>query len=358
MPLQIPHPTAPLHLYRQLLREASYLPPLCRPWIASRIQTRFRDCRSKEDPKPYVQQAHHSLRYLRSANGGHLERLLHLCYLATGRVGKRRRRLSAAYLSQRPANDTAGLEDEVKSLQDDNTLSADRAPDWLDNWAVDKIFAIASSQVERQSKDWPHLMRRQLRPKDVIPTENSFGRPLHKGLARNKLKRHWASVLRQLLPPLPSGEWERLRALTRGEAGADELRSPVRRPVAQSTSDLTNPIQWDWAKYVTRPARANERGNSRKMKSLTAEEGEDPRGPARPIGVRVLGPRKLKRGLYGRVWDASPIIERNSRNGKWLVTWGNNDPKLSPPSTRDLVFFQDVGKAGRGLQPATRKRGR
>ncbi|KAI1503380.1 hypothetical protein F5X99DRAFT_417338 [Biscogniauxia marginata] len=351
MPLQIPHPSTPLHLYRHLLREASYLPPLCRPWITSRITSRFCDCRHKENPKRYIQQAHHDLRYLRSANAGHLQRLLHLCHMATGRVGKRRRQLASAELKEHAVADTAALEEDIK-LEVASLLSSKvatdfsgREPDWLSNWSTDKIYAIAASQVARQSGQWPHNMRRVIDPQKAIPTENCFGRPLTKKLARNKLKRHWVSILRQLLPPLPRGEWDRLAALARGEVGEEELKPPTRRPVAQSLPDTPEPAQSSWIKYVTKPARAVERGNSRKMKSLTGEEDDDPRGHGRPIGTRRLGPRKLKR-LYGRVWEACPIMEPNTRTGKWSVTWGNTEQRISRPSTRDFQFFEGVKEDG------------
>ena len=135
MSFQIPHPSKPLHLYRHLLREATYLPPLCRPWIASRIQARFLDCRYKKDAKdakPHVKEAHHWLRYLRSANAGHVERLLHLGYLATGRVGKRRRQLATTFLSKGPPANTSDLEQTDLKTNPHASIEG-RMPDWLDN---------------------------------------------------------------------------------------------------------------------------------------------------------------------------------------------------------------------------------
>ncbi|KAI1383812.1 uncharacterized protein F4822DRAFT_52355 [Hypoxylon trugodes] len=341
MPLQIPHPSTPLHLYRHLLREATYLPPLCRTWIAERIQSRFRDCRNEKDPKNHIRDAHHDLRYLRSANAGHIKRLLHLCYLATGRVGKRRRLLGKSELSNEPH--TSSIELDKARLATDKQ----REPDWLDNWSEEKIMRLAQSQVENQGGDWPQNMRRQIDPKQVLPTENCFGRPLTKKLARNKLKKHWAGVLHQLLPPLPQGEWDHLGVLARGEADEKHYNLPPRRPVAISnyiTPQIEKPTTW--IDFVTRPARSIERNNSRRTKSLSGVEDEDPRGHGRAIGTRVINGRVLRELIYKRIWSMSPIIHKNPQTGRPVITWGKIEHTISRPGKKALQFFEGVNNKG------------
>lgn len=353
MPLQIPHPNTPLHLYRHMLREATYLPPLCRPWITSRIQARFRDCRDKPDPKIYIKDAHHYVRYLRSANAGHSDRMLRLCYLATGRIGKRRRILGKYELVSSPPTDSEELEKRTADFIREVDM---QEHDWLENWSTEKIMAIAVSQSEQQAKDWPYQMRRLIDPKKVLPTENCFGRPLSQKLIRNKLKKHWAGVLRQLAVPLPREEWNHLGTLARGEADAQHYTLPPRRPVAQSSSanSADNGDSWSWTDFVTKPVRSLERGNSRKMKSLTGEEDEDPRGHGRAIGVRVLGGRRLRRSIYARVWGATPTIEQNPRSGKWVVAWGQEKKAIPLPRKKDMQFFQGLDAKGRPLQSTIR----
>ncbi|KAI2602166.1 hypothetical protein GGR54DRAFT_634186 [Hypoxylon sp. NC1633] len=353
MPLQIPHPNTPIHLYRHILREATYLPPLCQPWITSRIQARFRDCRRKQDAKFYVKEAHHYLRHLRSANAGHVKRMLRLCFLATGRVGKRRRLLGRSELSSCPPANSDELDEKTKVGDRDTANGKQRKPDWLDNWSVDKVKAIAFSQSDHQANHWPHHMRRIIDPARALPTENCFGRPLNQKLRRNKLKKHWVGVLRQLLPPLPRGEWDQLGTLTRGDAGAQHYRIPTRRPVAQSSSPCTDARERAWTDFVTRSVRSLERKSSRKMKSLSGSEDEDPRGHGRPIGVRVLGRRRLRRSIYGRVWEACPVVVKNPQSGKWNVKWGNQERTVSRPRKKDMQFFQGVDEKGVPTQSAT-----
>lgn len=107
MPLQIPHPDSLLHLYRHVLREVTYLPPFCRSWVRDTVQAKFRDHR-----RPSVKRAHHALRFLRSANSGHYDRMRHLFYLATGRKGKRYRELSRTNLAKEPPPNSDALHED------------------------------------------------------------------------------------------------------------------------------------------------------------------------------------------------------------------------------------------------------
>ncbi|KAK7748228.1 hypothetical protein SLS62_008779 [Diatrype stigma] len=238
-----------------------------------------------------------------------------------------------------------------------------REPDWLDNWSTEKLLAMAHSQIANQGGNWPHTMRRLIDPRRAIPKENSFGRPLTKKLVRNKLKRHYSSILRQLMPPLPQGEWDRLKDLANGRAsGPYDMKMPPRRPVAQPVFLTKNdsyklfkysgqPEEESWVKYALKPVRQIERGNSRTMKSLTGELDRDPRGQGRPIGARrTLGARKLRRGIYGHLFEMCSTMTQNPRTGKWNVTWGSRELEVSRPTTpAALGFFQGVGKDGKPL---------
>ncbi|KAI0892032.1 hypothetical protein F4806DRAFT_480795 [Annulohypoxylon nitens] len=358
MPLQIPHPNTPLHLYRHLLREATYLPSLCRPWVTSRIKARYRDCQYKkgEDAKRYIKDAHHHLRNFRSANDGNVKRILRLCYMATGRSGKRRRLLGKSELSSEPPTSSAEL-DEKTILS--NINNEQQFNDWINNWDMAKVKAIAQSQADRSDKDLPFHMCRVVDPKKVIPAENSFGRPLSKKLARNKTKKHWVQVLRQLLPPLPQGEWDQLGVLSRGEADPQHYKLATRRPLAQQIAPV-DPNPDDklpfWANLVNKPMRKIERPNSRKMKSLSGGEDEDPRGHGRKIGIRLLNQRKFRRSVYLKVWQASPIVEKNARSGNWNVTWGNHQTNVSRPRSQDLQFFQGVNERGLPMKPTPQRK--
>ncbi|KAJ8119639.1 hypothetical protein ONZ43_g3458 [Nemania bipapillata] len=364
MPLQIPHPNTPLHLYRHLLRESTYLPGLCRPWITSRIQQRFRDCRYKTPATPHIKQAHASLQFMRSANAGHIKRLEHLCCMATGRVGKRNRILSRSQLSHQPPTDTAELErSRIETIPEtsrsNHTPDSGEAPgaapvrphkhDWLENWSLDKVSALAQSQFSQQASDWPKAMRRVVEPQKIMVGRNCFNRPYGPRLLRNKLKRHWAGILNQILPPLPQGEWDHLASLVNGESNVAGLTIPPRRAVAQSLQGSSPDLggsQWNWSQHALKPARVIERGSTRQRKSLTGQEDQDPRGHGNAIGIQVISQRKLQR-IYGRIWAMSPIMKRNPEKKKWSVSWGQNERRISAPSTSDLQFFEGVTNDGK-----------
>lgn len=383
MPPQIPHPDLPIHLYRHLLREATYLPPLCRPWAADRIKARFRASRAAPHrAKLHIKDAHHELRNLRAANAGHTERMVKLLWHATGRLGKRRRQLATSQLRSDPAADSNALG--VNTIQASGTGQVvypghaepeptavipggmnhdngnqgmqrleDRTPDWLDNWSIPMLEALSRSQCGKQRSKWPLQMRRVVEPERSVPKVNCWGEPFSPKLVRRKHQKHWVGILKQLMPPLPQGEWEVLRDLATGRVQDDTWKIPPRRPVAISTQTQGVAGQdgqvWDWQRFAVRPIRSLEATNSRKRKVLSGGLDEDPQGQGRPIGVRAWKPRLLRRGLYSRVWEASPTMHKNA-NGNWIVRWGNDEPRTSAPSSIDMQFFQGVDKNGSPLR--------
>ncbi|KAI1332366.1 hypothetical protein F5Y16DRAFT_176080 [Xylariaceae sp. FL0255] len=361
-PLPVPFviPSEPLQLYRHLLREASYLPLLCRPWITSRIQDQCRKHAPNSESTPYrIKNAQASLRYLRSANAGHLLRLEHLCRLATGRTGKRRRILSSTSLAKPPATNTDELERlRLAASSSSPTVPASddsaREPDWLDNWSVDRITALATSQLQNQKSNWVMSMRKNIVPPDEITKGiNCLGRPYRPSLIRNRTKRHYVSVLNQILPPLPSGEWHHLGSLVNGDTAAEELKVPTRRLAARSTQEEPSQVTselWNWHQHVIKPARVLQRGSSRRHKSLTGLQDQDPRGQGRPIGVRIMSPKRLQR-LYAHIYEMSPIMNQKPGTDKWTVSWGQKERKVGVSSSRHNSFFQGVNSKGEIHRP-------
>ncbi|KXJ89155.1 hypothetical protein Micbo1qcDRAFT_213521 [Microdochium bolleyi] len=405
MPPPIPHPETALHLYRHLLREATYLPALCRPWISDRIKTRYRDCREAESARAdtYTRQAHGDLRYLRSATAGHVDRLLHLCYLATGRVGKRRRLLAKSGLARDPPASTASLEGEsflpdvsedskhkngkenepdrsepaltqrehTRKKRDRHSRKTDLPPDWLDNWAVDKLTALARSQADKKLPHTiTHDMRRTWDPEKNMSRENSWGLPIQARTERSRLRLGWARNFKALLPPLPRSEWESLEGLVNGRGRPEDYRLPRRRPVAKSTvvgdsgKDMHSSSPGPgitWQDIINTPVRRLQHGSSRKMKSLTGldEMDQDPRGPGRPEGLRTLGGRKMRRMLYQPVWMASLTMEKHAVSGNFKVKWGQVSPTISSAAGKELPFFDGVETSGgRKSKSGAKQRGR
>lgn len=382
MPLQIPHPTNALHLYRHILREATYLPPLARPWTYAQIKSRFRSCRQTDHVKRNLNVAHRQLRFLRAANAGHVDRMVRVCFLAAGRVGKRKRQLAGAYLSAPAPENSEALEtvsnppsDAMRRLQlaawgktpesggkgGKGSLAATLAPSWMEAWDLPKVRRLAQSQYDHQvaTYEWviKNKMRRVIDPARSVITENCWGLPLKPRQMTHRLQKHWRSVLRALMPPLPRGEWDFLKSVVDGTAPESTYAVPKRRPVASLLAGSDSPhistreeSNWDWAKHATVPIRKLERLNSRRMMALSGSKPEQASFQGRPIGVRTLSPSYIRRGIYAKIWQTSPLMEKNAK-GEWTVTWGTQAaPKPSVAAPSDRGFFQGVDSDGKVLR--------
>ncbi|KAK8042888.1 hypothetical protein PG994_013371 [Apiospora phragmitis] len=355
MSIRLPHPDSAIHLYRHLLREATYVPPYCRPWLTERIKRRFRDWR-----RPNLHEAHQSLRFLRSANSGHINRTLHLCFLASGRLGKRKRQLATSFFKKDPAEDSDALA--KRPLFSTATAAPNRSnrkprPEeapvltWLNNWDIDKVMAVAGAQVRNSQTNFPKQMRKTIDPARVLPKVNAWGQVFKPRLVGRKLQKHYAKLLADLMPPMPQGEWDLLQDLSLGQAEPEMFNVPTRRtvattPVATQDSSTDTTPEWNWEEYVTKPVRTVERSNSRAIKSLSGACDSDPRGQGRPIGVKSFSPRRLRRSIYNRVWEASPILTYAKGKEKFKVTFGGTRRELSPATTSDLQFFSGVDTKG------------
>ncbi|KAJ9143159.1 hypothetical protein NKR19_g6986 [Coniochaeta hoffmannii] len=254
--LQIPPPRTTLHLYRHLLREASYLPPAVKPFFWDRIRTRFRLHQGDAEPRARVQKAHKDLRYLRSANAGHLLRMRRVLMMGFGRAGRRRRELISALIQKtesrpaeadnRPGSAATG---ELAGPADDDVFWHD----WLSHWDKAKVLALAKAQALVDLPETSLPTGRFADPHKQVPTENIWGKPLAKKLARSKLRKEYKAVIKRLLPPVEDAEWELLRSLATGQAGP-QYDAPKRRTVA--TSEGARGGSWGWESYVLKPVRA------------------------------------------------------------------------------------------------------
>lgn len=346
--VQPPVPRCALHLYRHLLRESSYLPPVCRPFITERINTRFHKHRRDPDPTERLRQASHGLRYLRAANAGDMTRMRRILLLTFGRTGPRRRELLDRLVRKEPPTDSAALEQMM------HAEASDEPDDWLAKWDVEKVEAFLKSQAHAglHNSPRPLLKGSQLDLAEKIPSENAFGLPLHPRLARNKLKKAWKRVIDRALPPLTQGQWELLRDLATGELKGPEWAVPRRRPVAGRPKGKAAVIPreeqaWNWAPYTTSPVRHVERKNSWRMKLIAGTPDADgPLPGMQPAKLHNYTDRFWRR-LYTQVWKLSAIMEKKPGGKGWAVKWGRIPPRLSPPAAVHGEFFHGVSEDGK-----------
>lgn len=342
-PLRIPHPQTPLHLYRHLLREASYLPPLARPFVDRQIKDRFRRHREDEGErtKKHLRDAHHDLRVLRAANAGDMVRMRRVLLLAFGRVGRRRRELMAHLLRPKP-NSSAELEHYAAKAA--AATAEGRKMDWLDRWDLDKLRAFARSQVQALLNNPPKapITANQTVPAKCIPAENAWGKPLPPKLYRTKLKKMWKAVADKLMPPLPKREWELLADISEGKVRDPRWFPPPRRPVARAASgDGMERREWNWPAYATMPVSIVDRPTNRRNKLLTGAVDENtPTGDPQPINCHKYTARTWRR-LFGNIWQLTATMEKKATGQGWNIVWGKPKFQAPPASVGDMEFFGD-----------------
>ncbi|KAJ2971336.1 hypothetical protein NQ176_g7743 [Zarea fungicola] len=191
-------PQQGLSIYRQLLRECSYLPPAVRPTLQSTIQTRFRQHR-KYDPRAKE----------------HWRRRKRRC--AFGRTGVRRRQLMSEFVVPQGVHDSKTL-DALTSGASNQTARADNhhSTSTTDNasmsiemgkrpagnrknlfflkWDQEKLLKLLSSQRKRQTEAWStgHLLGsavKSVNPNIDIPAKNIWGEPPAECVANAKRAR-------------------------------------------------------------------------------------------------------------------------------------------------------------------------
>ncbi|PSR82389.1 hypothetical protein BD289DRAFT_371310 [Coniella lustricola] len=340
------------HIYRHLLREATYLPPTCQPFLRAHIRARFR--KHHHDPplpnpatKLRLRRARHDIRYLWAANHGLLANMTRIILLAFGRLGKRRRALIAQFVAKREPESTAELAEqlanEISARNDDDTLHPRRPRDWLDEWDLPKFHALAASQAKRSF--WSprsSIKGHRLDPIEALPRENPWGRPLAAKVVRSKLRKWYKAQVHRLMPPLGADEWERLRLLATGQADRSLWQMPKRRPAGVSMiQDETTKPTWDWQRYATEAVRSIERGSSRAAKARTGEQGEAPYGLGPAIGLHSYDRARFWRRLYTRVWEMTPkMAEKENMPGKWTVEWGQTMREVPVATKAQMSFFE------------------
>ncbi|GAB1318378.1 LYR motif-containing protein Cup1-like N-terminal domain-containing protein [Madurella fahalii] len=339
-PLRLPHPQTTLHLYRHLLREASYLPLPARPFIDAQIKGNFHKHKDLDDrSKRRIKQAHHDLRYLRAANAGDIMRMRRVLLRAFGRIGRRRRELVANLVHREIPTNTEELQEYVVKA---SVIAAERREiDWLDSWDVDKLRTFARSQIQTCLANPPKapITYTQTVPEKLIPAENSWGRPFVPKVARTKLKKVWKAVADKCMPPLPKEEWERLgRIADSKEPGPEWLPRP-RRPVAQSALGGREDYTWNWQPYATKPISVVDRPARRRSKLLNGVVDDNtPTGDPQPVNYQKYTPRLLRR-LFAEIWQLTSIIEKKPHGQGWNVTWGKLSFDVPPATARTAEFF-------------------
>ena len=239
----------PLHLYRALLRESSYLPlPSCRSYIKAYITLSFRRHLPKYK-KPLqttsgndislprqLQLLHRARKFysaLKRANQGYptpLEKVLRMTY---GRAGRRRHELLHKFtIAPARTGELSKPNDNASKVQ---KFSAEWSPP--SRWT-----ALLNSQMAQQGffprSGATHRLRRFNPPKITI-----WGRPLPKSRYKNLRRKWFLWNTEAMVPPLPEPEYNELHNLVSGKTKIPPFIP--RRPRAQMGPEVSQSEEAD-----------------------------------------------------------------------------------------------------------------
>src|SRR2546423_4505710 len=213
-------PTNPLHLFRSLLRECTYLPDRrARSYMHDYVLWSYRTYlpKVKEGRKPIafkrqVRLLHRGRKWLsvlQRANEGYLKPLEKVLMMTYGRTGKRRRELMQKLMAPEPP-------------QTHEEVAAFSFPkQYVDGWKPPaKVQALMRSQARQQV--WLDRSSAKVKTKAKIPAENSWGKPTPQCRVINMTHAWYVKHVEQVFPPLPDHEWEELRSFAVGAVDWDE----------------------------------------------------------------------------------------------------------------------------------------
>lgn len=189
----------PLHLFRAILREATYLPDnAARIFHAKHVAAAFRQHRSEAEKNDrclsalpskqeayYLKRARKYLYMLQRANQGYLKNLENVLRMTYARKGKRRRKLMEDLM----ARDTT----DVKLL-----------PDSFKQWKPPNEFAVL---LRKQNKIQDYFDRRSIKPMPKIPALTTSNKPFPKRRALKMMRKWYARHAQIIQVPLTEAEW-------------------------------------------------------------------------------------------------------------------------------------------------------
>lgn len=377
--IQLPQPVQPRHLYRHLLREASYLPHICRHFVDSSIRSRFEAVKislnklrrkHSDGPDPSVpspddrqqktlREGLKQLRALRAINLGDDKRMARLLRHVFGRQGRRRRALVSGFLKESAPMNSAELQARLEKVDE----TASKAPSPVkghplkrkahDNWDTDRLGAYLKSQVKQQqdfSNAWPSgVQLTSAAPRSLtsnVPKQDIWGNPAPLRKIRNMEERFWKIAADKTAPPVSKTEWDGLAAAAQGRLPEGIYTFHPRRTIARGTNTgdvAQEPAKWDWATHASKPAFVAESRVSWRNWRLTAQQDEGPYVP-RPQLDTAISARRMRREL-GHIWKATSYIQEDGTGQRRpSIHWGGNRQAALPTASAQQARLFALGE--------------
>ncbi|KAF8861743.1 hypothetical protein BDZ45DRAFT_647009 [Acephala macrosclerotiorum] len=328
-----------VHLYRRLLRAATYVPDsFARTYVHDYLVNRFKaNCTLDNLAKPNAKElttnrlkkARHWATILENAGQGSVEDLRKVLLQAHGRRGARKRILIRQLLQPDENSlpkDDAALEELMNSPLQESKFEIEQGT---------RLDALSRSQQEHHPKNQTKL--RRLEPN--IPEENMWGRPTPRKLAASLRKRWWASHLDKLLPPVPHSEWKRLHDLATGAILVEPFHP--RRPKGTVTSSQSAEEE-----SATGVELLNALRSSARLARLQAKELEPARSVRRMYAdILNMTPTILWEKATTKIYDKKTRKAHDETKEQWVVYWGSQKSKaqngvVPKPAVQEMELFE------------------
>ena len=308
----------PLHLFRAILRETTYLPDpaardFFRRYAVSSFQTWVPNKHRKYKPIGVYRQvklqarARNRLSLLRRANEGYLKSLELVLKWTYGRSGPRR------YGLLRPI-----LENHIPEI----STSDEPVEQFSENWIPGPMFGalLKAQSDQRKRMDRAYRGKTKLTERASIPTKNSWGLPMPKVRQPNLLRKWFGANAFLLFPPLPPDERERLRKLIlEPTSEADILRDRRTRVGDWSQQD---PELFSEESLVNGP-----------RKDVTLADFAQGR-PHR------LTPRTMTL-LWAKIYEHTPEITWNQKRASYVANFHVIDPRAAKARASHMAIVSD-----------------
>ncbi|KAL5612875.1 hypothetical protein BROUX41_004046 [Berkeleyomyces rouxiae] len=363
MSFQIPlqKPIQKLHLYRHLLREASYLPRPCRQYVRGQIFHKFRVNQFRETRvDEHIDDGYSALRTIRAANAGELNRMYRIALLTFGRIGEHRiRRLNAFMRPDGPRNADAVEEQLTQEMI--NFKKQELGPKRtriLTQWPIEKLGDYLKTQVDQQNSVpkvmWPKSGLTKAAPtRGTVPELSVWGTPLSENSQKYRTAAWWRRTKERIIPPMTETRFARLKNLACGIDNGKPLEVTPRRAVDKKYLEELKHKRETWWEFGDDIRASTALVERQKSRPFIRRSGLIDQSPWRLERWSPLTARNLQR-IFRFVYYSASTSKVDPVSLKRTNTWGSIEMEFKKGTSKHSALFSGVHSLT-GLPPGHQK---
>lgn len=313
-----------VHLYRALLREASYLfDPLAQSFHKEHIRWSFRRQQAKQAiirahqthdaislgpsqrESRQLKRARHYLSTLQRANQGYVGAVKNVLRTTYARKGKARSKVISGIMTPPSADDPTTPAAPIKYTQE---------------WRPPKNF---SKLLALQNRVHSHLevSGRKLKEFPQIPEKNRWNRPFPKSRVKGIIQKWYQRHASLLMVPLQETQWLEIFKNATGQIDSVPYKIPQRRPVGAVRVFAEEEVNPEWMGKLDGLLRTSAQRNLRNLATRTS------------IGnPHKMTNRFMRRMTQQTVLQNTPTILVSKSTGKLATRWESGSKPHAIPS--------------------------